>query len=71
MILKLTVVLVTDYRRASKNQEKYIADMCQQLGILNEALYSKFTVERAGKYIEKLQRMIEKRDIIARQQKLL
>lgn len=59
------------YYRASKKQEEYIAVLCDKLGVTNEALYSKFNMEKAGKYIEKLQRMIERRDTESRQQKLL
>lgn len=60
-----------EYRRASKKQLAYIDSLCQQLGMINPTLYSKYSLEMAAKLIKRLQRRIEAKHLRDRQLKLL
>lgn len=58
------------YLRASKKQLEYIANLCDQLGIINPTLYSKYRLEDAAKLINRLKKRKAKRDAEARQLRL-
>lgn len=59
------------YLRASKKQLEYIASLCDQLGIINPTLYSKYKLEDAAALITRLKRKVDKQKQQARQTKLL
>lgn len=59
------------YRRASKKQEEYIGLLCEQLDIVNPALYTKYRLEDAAKLIDRLKRKLDEKHNHDRQTKLL
>ncbi len=59
------------YLRASKKQLAYIDSMCQQLGVVNKTLYTKYSLDDAAKMINSLKRKLDKQKLSDKQLKLL
>lgn len=49
------------YIRASAKQLEYIANLCDQLGLVNNSLYERYSMARANKEIGRLKRRLDKK----------
>jgi hypothetical protein len=59
------------YLRASKKQLDYIEVLCQQLGVRNPTLYSRYTIDKAAALINSLKRKRDAKQEVDNQTRLL
>lgn len=58
------------YYRASKKQLAFISSLCEQLGLVDKTLYTKYSNDMAKKYITQLLKKLAKQNHKDRQTKL-